>query len=125
MEVGDDRYTRQFGGERVTRFDVLDQDHPDSTPTIVADLSNAAHIPSNSFDCIIITQTLQFIYSVDDAVSTLHRILKPKGVILASLPSLSPICRYDMDRWGDYWRFTSAAAQRLLWRLIWIQQFAG
>ncbi|MBA2762227.1 MAG: methyltransferase domain-containing protein [Segetibacter sp.] len=113
VEIGDDRYTRQFGGERVTRFDVLDQDHPDSKPTIVADLSNAAHIPSNSFDCIIITQTLQFIYGVHDAVSTLHRILKPKGVILASLPSLSPICRYDMDRWGDYWRFTSAAAQRL------------
>ena len=40
-------------------------------------------------------------------------LIKAKGVILASLPSLSPICRYDMDLWGDYWRFTSAAAQRL------------
>ncbi len=113
VEVGDNRYTRKFGGEGVTRSDVLDQAHPDSTPTIIADLTNAGHIPSDSFDCIIITQTLQFIYDVHAAVRTLHRILRPGGVLLGSLPSLSPICRYDMDRWGDYWRFTSAAVQRL------------
>ena len=113
MEIGDDRYTCQFGGERVTRSDVLDQAHPDSSSTIVADLTRAGHVPSDSFDCIIITQTLQFIYDVHAAVRTLHRILKPGGVVLGSVPTLSPICRYDMDRWGDYWRFTSAAVQRL------------
>ena len=113
VEIGDDRYTRQFGGEKVTRSDVLDQRHPDSTPTIVADLTAADHVPSDSFDCIIITQTLQFIYDIHAAVQTLHRILKPGGVLLGSLPSLSPICRHDMDRWGDYWRFTSATVQRL------------
>jgi SAM-dependent methyltransferase len=112
VEIGDDRYTRRFGNG-VTRSDVLDQAHPDSTPTIVADLANADHIADNSFDCIIITQTLQFIYNVHAAVRTMHRIVKPGGVVLASLPSLSPICRYDMDRWGDYWRFTSAAARNL------------
>src|SRR5215210_988934 len=31
VEIGDDRYTRQFGGERVIISDVLDQAHPDST----------------------------------------------------------------------------------------------
>lgn len=113
VEIGDDRYTRKFGGDRVTRSDVLDQDHPNSTPTIIADLTNADHIAPDTFDCIIITQTLQFIYDIDAAVRTLHRILKPGGVVLSSLPSVSPICRYDMDRWGDYWRFSSAAVQRL------------
>jgi len=113
VEIGDDRYTRMFGGDRVTRSEVLDQAHPDSTPTIIADLASANHVPSDSFDCIIITQTLQFIYDVHAAVRTLHRILKPGGVLLGTLPSLSPICRYDMDRWGDYWRFTSAAVQKL------------
>lgn len=113
VEIGDDRYTRQFGGEKVLHTDVLDQGHPDSNPTIVADLTNADHVASNSFDCIIIIQTLQFIYDVRAAVRTLHRILKPGGVVLCSVPSVSPICRYDMDRWGDYWRFTSAAIKRL------------
>jgi len=113
VEIGDDRYTKMFGGERITRSEVLDQAHPDSNPTIIANLTFADHVPSNNFDCIIITQTLQFIYDVHAAVRTLHRILKPGGVLLASLPTLSPICRYDMDRWGDYWRFTSAAANKL------------
>ncbi len=113
VEIGDDRYTRMFGGKQVTCSEVLDQNHPDSSPTIIADLANAGHVPSNSFDCIIIIQTLQFIYDVHAAVSTLHRILKPGGVVLGTIPSLSAICRYDMDRWGDYWRFTSAAVKRL------------
>ncbi|MGN6616179.1 MAG: class I SAM-dependent methyltransferase [Ilyomonas sp.] len=113
VEIGDDRYTQEFGGGKVIHSDVLDQKHPDSTPTIVADLTNADHLPSNSFDCIIIIQTLQFIYNVDAAIETLYRILKPGGAVLCSVPSLSPICRYDMDRWGDYWRFTSAAVQNL------------
>lgn len=113
VEVGDDRYTLMFGGAHVTRSDILDQEHPDSTPTIVADLTKADHVPSNTFDCIIITQTLQFVYAVPIAVQTLHRLLKPGGVVLVTIPALSPVCRYDMDRWGDYWRFTSAAAQRL------------
>jgi SAM-dependent methyltransferase len=113
VEIGDDRYTRRFGTGAVTRSDVLDQDHPDSTPTIIADLTNADHVPSDTFDCIIITQTLQFIYDMNGAISTLYRILKPGGVLLASIPSLSAICRYDMDRWGDYWRLTSAAAHKL------------
>lgn len=112
VEIGDDRYTRRFG-KGVTRSDILDQSHPDSSPTIVADLTKADHVAHNSFDCIIVAQTLQFIYNIHAAVNTLHRILKPGGVLLASLPSLSPICRYDMDRWGDYWRFTSAAARNL------------
>ncbi|MBD0365971.1 MAG: methyltransferase domain-containing protein [Bacteroidota bacterium] len=113
VEIGDDRYTRKFGGKGVTRSEVLDQARPDSSPTIIADLTSADNVPSNSFDCIIITQTLQFIYDVHAAVRTLHRILNSGGILLGSIPALSPICRYDMDRWGDYWRFTSAAVQRL------------
>src|SRR5215213_7898557 len=58
VEIGDDRYTREFGGDRVIHADVLDQDHPDSAPSIIADLTNADHVPSGSFDCIIIIQTM-------------------------------------------------------------------
>jgi SAM-dependent methyltransferase len=113
VEIGDNRYTLQYGGDKVAYSDILDQPHPDSNPTIIADLANATDVPSDNFNCIIITQTLQFIYNIHAAVHTLHRILKPGGVVLASLPCLSPICRYDMDRWGDYWRFTSASAQKI------------
>ncbi len=113
VEIGDDRYTRMFGGEKIVHSDILDQQHPDSQPTIIADLTKADNVAANSFDCIIIIQTLQFIYDVQAVVNTLYRILKPGGVVLCSVPSLSPNCRNDMDRWGDYWRFTSAAITRL------------
>src|SRR4051812_47324614 len=69
-EIGDDRYTRQFGGDKVTHSDVIDQNHPGSSPTIVADLTNAGHVPSGSFNCIIAIQTLQFIYDIHAAVKT-------------------------------------------------------
>jgi hypothetical protein len=34
-------------------------------------------------------------------------------VVLASFTGISQISRYDMDRWGDYWRFTTASVRRL------------
>jgi SAM-dependent methyltransferase len=112
LEIGDDRYTKRFGGANVNRSDVLHV-RPGAGATIVADLTSAEAIASESFDCIICTQTLQFIYDVHAAVRTLHRILRPGGVLLASFTGISQISRYDMDRWGDYWRFTTASARRL------------
>ncbi|MFQ5681803.1 MAG: methyltransferase domain-containing protein [Candidatus Binatia bacterium] len=113
LEVADNNYTMQFGGSRVARSDVLHLAEGNPRATLVADLSRAEQIPSDHFDSIIVTQTLQFIYNVQGAMRTLHRILKPGGVLLATFPGISQISRYDMDRWGDYWRFTTLSAQRL------------
>lgn len=113
LEVRDDAYTRKFGGSRVTRADVLHPTTDNEKATIVADLTAADHVPSDTFDCIVLTQVLPFIADVPAAVRTLHRILRPGGVVLATMPGISQIVRYDMDRWGDYWRFTSLSARRL------------
>lgn len=113
LEVRDDAYTRKFGGSRVTRVDVLHPTTDNEKATIVADLTSAEHVPSETFDCIVLTQVLPFIPDVQAAVRTLHRILRPGGVVLATMPGISQIVRYDMDRWGDYWRFTSLSARRL------------
>src|SRR5262249_31116132 len=85
--------------------------------TITADLTKANDIPSESFDCIILTQTLQFIYDVGSALRTLHRLLKPGGVLLVTCHGISPIARYDMDRWGGYWRFSTLSG-RMLFREV-------
>lgn len=113
LEIGDDAYTRRFGGERATKCDVLHAVEGNPKATIVADLACADHIPTDTFDCIICTQTLPFIYDVRAALWHIYRILKPGGVLLATFPGISQISRYDMDRWGDYWRFTYASARRL------------
>jgi hypothetical protein len=113
LEIGENTYTMRYGGEHVLKSDILHvaDDHPQAT--IIADLTRAEHIPANTFDCIICTQTLHLIYEINLAIDTLHRILKPGGILLVTIPGISQISRYDMDRWGDYWRFTSASALRL------------
>ena len=112
LEIGDDTYTSTFGGNRVSVSDVMHVDDSNPAATIVGDLAHADHIPSDTFDCIILTQTLHLIYDVPAAIRTLHRILKPGGVLLATFPGVSQIAR---DRWGEtwYWGFTTLSARRL------------
>jgi SAM-dependent methyltransferase len=112
LEVGDDSYTRRFGKQHVTTSDVLHvtADHP--TATIIGDLTRAHHIPSHTFDCFILTQTLHLIYEVRQALQTIYRILKPHGIVLATVPGISQISH---DQWAQdwYWSFTTRAVQRL------------
>jgi SAM-dependent methyltransferase len=112
LEIGDDRYTRMFGNNRVTKTDVLNLMGGDKKTTIVADLTNALHVTSDTFDCIICSQTLQLIYNVKEAIKTLFRILKPGGVLLMTFPGISQT--YDKD-WRDYWcwNFTALSARQL------------
>jgi SAM-dependent methyltransferase len=113
LEVGDDAYSRRFGGERVKRQDVLHIVPGFPGATIVADLAHGATLPSNCFDCVILTQTLHYIFDLKAAVETLHRVLKPGGVLLATLPGISAICRDQDDQESDCWRFTTVSAGRL------------
>ena len=113
LEIADDGYTRRFGGDRVIKSDVLHVMEGSPNATIVADLTCADHIPADTFDCVILTQTLQFIYDVPAALRTVRGILRPGGTVLATLPGISPISRYDMERWGCFWAFTSLSVRRL------------
>jgi SAM-dependent methyltransferase len=112
LEIGDNSYTQRYGGSRVKVSDVLNIAEGNPQTTIVADLTRADHIPSNTFDCIIFTQTLHFIYDVRPAIRTLHRILKPGGTLLATFPGITQTsCR----EYGEYycWAFTQLSARRL------------
>ena len=116
LEIGDNAYTRQFGGDRVSISDVL---HIDDNPqaTFVGDLSDAPHLPDNAFDCLILTQTLHLIYDFKGALRTCHRILKPGGVLLLTTPGITPI---DRGEWNTtwYWSFTDKAMRRLMAELF-------
>ncbi len=113
LEIGDNTYTRQFGCENVIRSDVLHFTPENPNATIVGDLTSADHIPSDAFDCIILTQTLHLIYDVRTALQTLYRIMKPEGTLLATFPGITKIARYDLENWGDCWRFTSFSVFKL------------
>lgn len=113
LEIKDSAYTKRFGGAQVTRSDVLDITSDNPQATLVADLTDAPRIPSDTFDCIVITQTLHIIYDVPAAIGTLHRILKPGGIVLATVPGISRTVRDGEGSWHDQWRFTTSSARRL------------
>lgn len=112
LEVADDTYSRKFG-LGVDRIDILDALPENPRSTVVADLADGQNLPSDTYDCVICTQTLLLIYDVSAAVRTIHRILKPGGTALITVPGISQIIRPDIDTWGDYWRFTTLSARRL------------
>jgi SAM-dependent methyltransferase len=108
LEIMDSSYTSRFGVD-VERIDVLDMDPDNRHATIVADLSQAGNVPSDQFDCFVLTQTLQFILDLRGALAHAHRILRPGGVLLATVPAVS---RID-DNYADYWRLTARSAEAL------------
>ncbi len=112
IEIADDTYARRFGGD-LEGVEVLHLVAGNPKATIIGDLQDAPQIPDSSFDCAIVTQTLQLIWDVPAALATLHRILRPGGVLLATVPGISKISGYDAENWGDYWRFTRWSARRL------------
>ncbi|MGH2645705.1 MAG: methyltransferase domain-containing protein, partial [Chitinophagaceae bacterium] len=113
LEIGDNTYTLAYGGNQVTQSDILYIDDSNPQATIIGDLSTADHIPSNQFECIVLTQTLHLIYDFRAAIGQCHRILKTGGTLLLTVPGITQI---DYGEWGDtwYWSFTGRAIQRLL-----------
>jgi hypothetical protein len=113
LEIGDSTYARRYGSDGVTGIDVLhvQAGHPEAT--LIGNLETGEGIPPSTFDCMILTQTLHCIGDPTAAVRGIRRALTKDGVALVTLPCLSPISRYDADRWGDYWRFTPQGASRL------------
>lgn len=113
LELGDAFYINKFG-TGVTQIDVLHVTAGSPDATIIADLTDADHVPSDSFDCIIFTQSLQMIYDFKTALRTLHRILKPGGVLLLTSHGISKIGRrLGRDDWGEYWHITTQSAEAL------------
>lgn len=114
LEIGEPVYTRRYGGDQVVGVDVLHAVEGNPEASLVGDLETGIGVPEARFDCIILTQTLHVIFDVRAALATTRRALRPGGSLLATAPGISQISRYDMDRWGDYWRFTSLSLRRLL-----------
>jgi SAM-dependent methyltransferase len=111
LEVKDSGYTDRFG-TAVTEREVLDADGSNPLATIVDDLATCRTIPDNSFDCFILTQTLQYVAQVKDAVANCYRILKPGGTLLATVPTLGQIVD-KRPHLVEYWRFTPASCNAL------------
>jgi SAM-dependent methyltransferase len=114
LEVAEPLYTHQLGDARVTSSDVVDIDGGNELATIVADLAVPGSIPGESFDCVIVTQTLQYVDDPAAAVSNLWAGLAGGGTLLLTVPCLA---RIDPEqRPVDRWRFTPQGLDDLVRR---------
>ncbi|MDE3188112.1 MAG: methyltransferase domain-containing protein [Acidobacteriota bacterium] len=114
-EIQSDEYTRMFGQSRVTHSDILDINQGNENRTISIDLTQTASAPGNAFDCIIFTQTLLLIRDYPSALRSLYKMLKPSGVLLVTVPGISPVVRGGLiaGEGADWWRFTARSARHV------------
>ena len=110
LEVADSRYTQTFGSH-VTAYEVLHVEKSDQA-TIIGDLTKSDTLPANHFDCFICTQVLNFIFDFPQAIAGIHQVLKPGGIVLATVSGISQVSRYDADRWGHFWSFYPQGIER-------------
>jgi peptidoglycan/xylan/chitin deacetylase (PgdA/CDA1 family)/SAM-dependent methyltransferase len=113
LEVRDSSYTKRFGGAAVTASDVVDIDVTNAAANIIADLRHADAIQAETYDCVILTQTLQLVDDTESVLRECRRILRPGGVLLATVPGAIKVDDEGGPD-GDFWRFTEASARRLL-----------
>ena len=119
LEILNANYTRRFGAARVGRSEILDIDPANVAATIVADLGEPESLPSERFDCFVLTQTLHLIPDMDAALDNVWRTLRPGGILLVTVPAAG---RHE-GRSGvvpDRWRVTPAGMESLLHRHPWI-----
>ena len=112
LEIAESTYTRQFN-HGITSFEILHVDRSNRKATIIGDLTQPETLPDKTVDCFICTQTLNFIFDVRRAIEGCFKLLKDGGVFLGTVSGISQISRYDMNRWGDYWRFTDLSLKKL------------
>lgn len=57
-------------------------------------------IPSQKFDCITMWHVLEHVPNVDDYISTLKKLLKPKGTLIVAVPNFKS---YDALYYKSFW----------------------
>lgn len=112
LEIAEDTYTFQYGGDRVQESYIL---HVNGTGknAIKGNLETGEGMEENSFDTMIITQTLMFMLDINSAVANIYRMLKHGGTALLTVAGISQVSRYDDDRWGHYFGFYETGVRKL------------
>jgi SAM-dependent methyltransferase len=93
--------------ERLAAYAALDI----RSSALVSVVAKGEQIPlaSGVFDLVICTQVLEYVFDPSVVVKEIHRVLKPGGVLLLSVPAIFP---RDADE--ECWRFEPAALRTLL-----------
>lgn len=112
LDIKDREYTDQFG-QGVTSCQVLDYNRENKAATIYDDIRSLSTIKDATFDCFIITQVLQYIDDLHASAKAIHRVLRPGGTALITVPSLGKLDGTEDNVEGSFWRFTADSCRYL------------
>lgn len=117
LEIGNNLYSRRYGGAHLTATDIVDVDPDNGSVTVLADLAQRGSLPQDRYDCAIVTQTLQYVTDLEAAVDNLHGCLARNGTFLVTVPGITRVDPGD-GRAADRWRFTPQGLSDLLARVF-------
>jgi len=111
LEIQTTDHIRRYGSN-VTAADTLDV-NPSFNPTYCCDLADAAIVPTGTYDCFLLPNSLCFIRDLDAALREARRIVRGGGAILATIPGFVPLTPDAEDYWhasADGWKVIAGRA---------------
>lgn len=94
-------------------------------PTWVGDVSDMPQVPNGRYDTVVCHQVLEHVRQPWLALNEFHRVLKPGGRVILSVPHLSR--RHELPH--DYFRFTQEGLTAMLegagYTQLWVRPYGG
>jgi len=111
IEIDSNVYTRRYGKNKVTNEIKLHVFGWNGARK--GNFETGEGLTDEMADCLICTQTLQYIYNLESAMKNIYRILKPEGVALITVPGIKSLSLNDDNNWGEKWSFTKKSMTEL------------
>lgn len=111
LEIANNQYTKKYGGSRVNQSIISHVKGWGNT--MLCNFETGEGVKTESVDCVICTQTLQYIFDLPSAIKNIYKMLKKGGTALITVPGIKPLCTYDSENWGENWSFTSNSVKKL------------
>lgn len=112
MEIAEDKYARAYQSQ-ISEMQILHVNGWGEN-VIKGNFATGEGIVPNSVDCLICTQTLPFIFDLNNTIRNIYALLKEGGTALITVPGITQISLYDYRNWGQYWSFTELSLRKLL-----------
>jgi len=103
LGAGDDPYRSCFPNARL--YVRLDIEYVSGKSDVIAD-AVALPFSEQSFECVLATEVLEYVFQPQRLADEVHRVLRPNGTAILTVPFL-------FNYHNDYWRPTKRALQDL------------
>lgn len=97
----------------IGRFPLANPSNQLETQRLPADAA-LAQLPADLFDCVLLPHALSWVWDLRGFLRDCHRVLKPGGVLLATVPGLRQVSPASPAGEREYWRLTTRTAKLLM-----------